>query len=1246
MWVHDERDRLHQRSSKEKEAVLQLTGTPLCSDLCKRTKASLRQLGSLPTVSLGSLRPVSLDPPITELQQLPRSASPNSTITQLEQELSQFEPSCHLGVMSLESQTGKAFAFSTEGNPMQHLCPADLCETFQGVKLDGLAFTGLSGGKYSFEMENFAESSQREEIESDKLWETPIAHAGDEENGWRSQWSETTPGADLNLDATKTRAVLYLPRGQEKISDDLENLLLEKVLENSKRVAPAFCQKFLEAFSANHESVPMTLAIPIRITSSKYRLKGTLLMKLEQSMTDREKAIFLSPGSIPPILINFPGNQLNIRLKGYAAITVGPVGGLSAETPSEQYKLGSHWSKSIEYKCGEDKGMQKFLFSSFFLDQSLVEKELNVLEDVAQHVALFCQHEVALWRHVTTDEKKYTRVIPMMAHFQESPEKRILVCVTQVAEFDTAGPFEIEGLCLDARLPQGALLNPMAFRSWVSTLGFSDTTTPKIVESYMKKFLPAGLAVPLLEDWPRCTCCGKQPDFIETVVRGSIRAGGESPQATVQVLLKKVRTSMSSDRDGLEPDMLEDPLWGKKETAESVSSKFQALGCPGKTNGKIQEKMARIVGQLTQLLLACNTSDSKTWEPWCGVLPIGDGVAAIVCFQRKDNKRSQVGVSSSSSSPSKKARLSNSSSRLSNSSSESSVASQEMIPKSTIPEAFLHRGHYKEMVLGFEDDLEAKIRKLPNGTIKNAIIEAVKWFSEPPDYRKRADSTRKKEDDSSEDPQPTAKKAKKEEQKEGHKKQKKETIKGFATDAAAALLESLANKEQQMFRYSEDGVKVDKQCNSKRTNVTLNGTLSWEEKNAKQTKDNFLQVNELMVENKIAAKIGLAGNKTTKIMQELLNVLLDKNLLTNVPGALWAFGLLNVLMETTDPNVMFMYPPQQEDGRKWFDLGHRQSKGINWGCVCVAIMRKYAGLRITEGSESPLWDLLGTEGEQNGLEKRHRSTQLLLEILPVMYVIMKGFFRRDPYNFMLNCLKEGGEKASKTLWTKIREFGAIDYEHWSQLADTEKTEEKAVPINVYLVGQLLGHATCDVTVTEDLKAACEENMSGHPRNEKFPLHQDFFRSLRTLPSNTLSSDLVAKDGDEYVPVAPMVKYRITKLDNKTGQPEFDGNGKLVFYSKEINFNMWIGKHEDKAKLQPVYDLHQKGTDEMVKERGYEPQYYILPKGPWDRRPVACKVADKVDNYWGKRRYLKLTQVEYKQHKDKSKLKVQPLPSDL
>ena len=45
---------------------------------------------------------------------------------------------------------------------------------------------------------------------------------------------------------------------------------------------------------------------------------------------------------------------------------------------------------------------------------------------------------------------------------------------------------------------------------------------------------------------------------------------------------------------------------------------------------------------------------------------------------------------------------------------------------------------------------------------------------------------------------------------------------------------------------------------------------------------------------------------------------------------------------------------------------------------------------------------------------------------------------------------------------------------------------------------------------------------------------------------------------------------------------------VVFYSKEINFNMWIGKHEDKAKLQPVYDLHQKGTDEMVKERGYEP----------------------------------------------------------
>ena len=70
-----------------------------------------------------------------------------------------------------------------------------------------------------------------------------------------------------------------------------------------------------------------------------------------------------------------------------------------------------------------------------------------------------------------------------------------------------------------------------------------------------------------------------------------------------------------------------------------------------------------------------------------------------------------------------------------------------------------------------------------------------------------------------------------------------------------------------------------------------------------------------MVEKDVAAKIGLAGNKTTKIMQQLLNLLLDQNLLTNVPGALWAFGVLNGLMETTNPNVMFMFL-QEEDGKR------------------------------------------------------------------------------------------------------------------------------------------------------------------------------------------------------------------------------------------------------------------------------------------------------------------------------------------
>ena len=206
-----------------------------------------------------------------------------------------------------------------------------------------------------------------------------------------------------------------------------------------------------------------------------------------------------------------------------------------------------------------------------------------------------------------------------------------------------------------------------------------------------------------------------------------------------------------------------------------------------------------------------------------------------------------------------------------------------------------------------------------------------------------------------------------------------------------------------------------------------------------------------------------------------------------------------------------------------------------------------------------------------------------------------------------------------------------------------------MPVNIFLVAQLLGHAFCDVPVTTALKAKCVKQKSGHPRNQTFPLHEDFYRSLLTLPSNTLRNDLSVEDGEEYVPVAPMVTYRITEfLDRKTGKAKLDNDGKLLFHSKTININMWIGKYEDQAKLQPVYDLSKKGT--RVEERGYEPQYYKRQKdeGPWERQPVACKVADSVDDYWGKARYLKLTQVTFEQYEAKGKPvpKDQPLPGEL
>ena len=69
--------------------------------------------------------------------------------------------------------------------------------------------------------------------------------------------------------------------------------------------------------------------------------------------------------------------------------------------------------------------------------------------------------------------------------------------------------------------------------------------------------------------------------------------------------------------------------------------------------------------------------------------------------------------------------MSNSSSKRakeSNSSSESSVASSQ---ESKIPEGFLFRGNYHQLELGFEDNLEAAIGKLPNNSIKTAIQAGV-----------------------------------------------------------------------------------------------------------------------------------------------------------------------------------------------------------------------------------------------------------------------------------------------------------------------------------------------------------------------------------------------------------------------------------------------------------------------------------------------------------------------------------------
>ena len=147
-FIAEQRDFLR-RNSKEKEALLQDTDSALdCIG------------GDNTLVQVQDLRCITPDPQVTKPQEFSRSCSPDSTVTQLEQQILEFR-----NQDTMPRRFDDKNVFLTTGNPMNHLCPSIHYEALNEA---------YQANNFTLQLPEFREEASRQAIQEDPLWSKEI----------------------------------------------------------------------------------------------------------------------------------------------------------------------------------------------------------------------------------------------------------------------------------------------------------------------------------------------------------------------------------------------------------------------------------------------------------------------------------------------------------------------------------------------------------------------------------------------------------------------------------------------------------------------------------------------------------------------------------------------------------------------------------------------------------------------------------------------------------------------------------------------------------------------------------------------------------------------------------------------------------------------------------------------------------------------------------------------------------------
>ena len=1299
---------LLQRCSTQKEALLQETVSPARSDLCERTREELVVL----------TRPVTPEPPITELRQSSRCSSPVSTITQLQQQLLQF-PSPDFSDMSSE-----VALFSAEGNPMEYLCPAGFHDLFQKPYREVIMLDS-----YNILVENFS-ADRRKEIKDDKIWQTPISTAKFPQ---QTLWFTNDEAEDDSTNEI-AKMVVFVPLPQEGIQGHghhqpyLASVYCKGIQPTMMKVSKELLKARSCKTKAGKESLPDQVTLPISAASLNtdqggVPIKATLWIKFDRpsAVDEHHREMLLSPGNFPAEFAMIGKQQFS-----WDGFTFSPSCLISPDVLGCDYGGHYSWETRTEKEGVSD--------SIYFCFNSYVHKTFSgdrrELQQKAE-VAIMSSHvrNLVLFLLQSDDPPRKKEILTF--HFAvkvRKGENSILVCGHTTAEFKpkeedgTPDQAKKEVAGSDLALSNKSPVWLQAFPNDMRMLAYmqkrhDQKNAPSEGDPKLECVLPLAQTQTLLEEFDCDLCRQRDQHFVRQVTYASKPNEG-APALEAKVLLKRVskktlELARNKAKGGKATDRTRTSLpWdSERQTAilkllldgknpNELEQKLGSIGCPDSSHFKAKEKeIMDFLDAVPMVWQKPGFEDVVQVKPLVAILNFGDGIVGEVELRHGGPKRTftlpkelsdhDVWITRPSNEElaafSAEARSVRNGTKRKANGLATPNGNQKLgleLVRSDRQATFV-----KISDLGLLDSLKKRVGpdRIKVKTKRDWARKQVDALDGIFDYETLASTYLQKKPPKK---SPFQKPEKKDDK-------PKDDLKNLAAELLGYFQKGGGNDDR-TFKYSKgESIKFPDLRNTTKTKE-IPTTLILEE-TLVRAKENFCAVRRTMIENQVAAKIRLARDNPTKILQTTMDRLLTQEYLTNEKGALFVMSVLNLLITTQDVDTMF-----PEEGICKRVVGN----GTKIRDTLLALMLYYAGLPFTGGTKVPMVLLF-----DNPTPASNRQCALLLEILPLIHAIMAGFIvadRFDHYEAILMCLGNDGKHATKNALEKLASHGTYDYENWGGLfgigpADSQtnsgcksKVSDVAVPFNIYLLLQILGVVYCPPggkdnkktqgrkkPRTEDAKPSTpkdrkktakaqdqketrktrEEPPSRYDKVLNFPLHEDNFFSLLTHPSLVWSNSHITKGSVEYtspdrldkgVGCVQDVTYRAAVLDDDGLPVNPDSEGRPQFVTKTINCNMWRGAFADQKKLQPQYDLARKGDEATLKERGYsyEPQYYQLPvgrgkkkNGHWKARPAVHRVVDDLyQEYWDPKwkRFVKLTHVKFQQY-DQNDV---PLPPDM